>query len=97
MKPADPIVRKPMDMDRARVAEGTVHVIEERCKECSYCITYCPSGVLEYSEAINSKGYHFPVIVEGKESACVLCKFCDLICPEFAIYTTGDEPAGEGT
>ena len=93
MKPADPIARQPMDLDRARVSQGTVHVIDERCKECSYCIQYCPAGVLEYSTDINARGYHFPVIVDGKESACVLCKFCDLICPEFAIFTTGE--AGE--
>jgi len=30
----------------------------------------------------------FPGWVEGKEEACVHCRFCDLICPELAIYTT---------
>ena len=97
MKPADPIVRTPMDLDQARVSQGTVHVIDERCKECSFCIQYCPADVLEYSKTTNSKGYHFPVIVEGKESACVLCKFCDLICPDLAIYTTAVDEIGEGS
>ena len=73
-----------------------MHVINERCKECSYCIVYCPAEVLVYSEEINSKGYHYPIIAEGKDSACVLCKFCDLICPEFAIYTTDADADGEG-
>jgi formate hydrogenlyase subunit 6/NADH:ubiquinone oxidoreductase subunit I len=33
-------------------------------------------------------------VAEGKESDCVHCRFCDLICPELAIFTTeaGDEP-----
>jgi len=97
MKPADPIARTPMDLDQARVSQGIVHVIDERCKECSFCIQYCPAEVLEYSKATNSKGYHFPVIVEGKESACVLCKFCDLICPDLAIYTTDVDETGEGS
>ena len=88
MEPAAKFTRIPMDLDQAGVAQGTVHIIDERCKECSYCITYCPAQVLEYSTSINAKGYHFPVIAEGKEAACVLCKFCDLICPEFAIYTS---------
>lgn len=88
MEPAGNNTRRPMDLDQAGVAQGTVHIIDERCKECSYCITYCPATVLEYSKSINSRGYHYPVLVEGKESDCVLCKFCDLICPEFAIFTT---------
>ena len=88
MEPVAKFTRIPMDLDQAGVAQGTVHIIDERCKECSYCITYCPAQVLEYSKRINAKGYHFPVIAEGKGSACVLCKFCDLICPEFAIYTS---------
>gem|GEM_PF-96263 len=80
--------RKPMDLPLAKVPEGRVHVISERCKECNFCINYCPTEVLEYSKDINAKGYHFPIVANGKESSCVHCKFCDLICPELAIYTT---------
>jgi ferredoxin len=83
-----------MDLDQASVPSGRVHIIAERCKECSYCIVYCPAEVLVYSEDINSRGYHYPMIAEGKESACVLCKFCDLICPELAIHTTEDGDEG---
>jgi 2-oxoglutarate ferredoxin oxidoreductase subunit delta len=36
---------------------------------------------------MNAKGYHYPVVAEGKEQACVDCDFCKLVCPEFAIYT----------
>jgi 2-oxoglutarate ferredoxin oxidoreductase subunit delta len=77
-----------MDVHLAQVPEGKVHVISERCKECSLCITYCPTNVLIYSEDINARGYRFPIIDEGKESSCVHCRFCDLICPELAIFTT---------
>ena len=89
--------REPMDLERAQVPEGRVHVISERCKQCDFCITYCPTDVLAYSEEINAKGYHFPIVAEGKESACIRCKFCDLICPELAIFTTdaADEDARE--
>ena len=80
--------REPMDIDSAKIPVGRVHVIAERCKQCDFCITYCPTDVLEYSEDINAKGYHYPVVANGKERACVLCRFCDLICPELAIFTT---------
>ena len=80
--------RQPMDLSSAQVPMGRVHVISERCKQCNFCINYCPTKVLEYSAEINAKGYHFPIVSPGKETACVNCRFCDLICPELAIYTT---------
>ena len=81
-------LRQPIDLASAKVPVGRVHVIAERCKQCNFCINYCPTNVLEYSSDINAKGYHYPVVAEGKENACVHCRFCDLICPELAIYTT---------
>ena len=27
------------------------------------------------------------MVVPGKEDACTDCQFCDLVCPEMAIYT----------
>jgi len=38
------------------------------------------------------------MVAQGKESACVHCRFCDLICPELAIYTTdvADEEDASG-
>jgi 2-oxoglutarate ferredoxin oxidoreductase subunit delta len=80
--------REPMDVSRAQVPRGRVHVIAERCKQCNFCINYCPTEVLEYSTDINAKGYHYPIVADGKEAACVNCRFCDLLCPELAIYIT---------
>ena len=80
-----------MDMPLARVPVGDVHVIAERCKECGYCIEYCPTQVLVYTKEMNTKGYHYPIVAEGKETSCVHCKYCDLICPELAIYTTSSD------
>lgn len=79
--------RKPMDFDPLRLPMGEVHVIPERCKECGFCVGYCPEQVLAFSEEINLKGYHYPVIAADKEQACVHCGFCNLICPELAIFT----------
>lgn len=88
-------VRQPIDLASAKVPLGRVHVIAERCKQCDFCINYCPTDVLEYSDNINAKGYHYPVVAKGKEMSCVHCKFCDLICPELAIFTSELE-AGDG-
>lgn len=77
-----------MDLNLAQVPEGRVHVIAERCKECNFCINYCPADVLVYSEDTNYKGYRYPEVAEGKDSSCILCRFCDVICPELAIFTT---------
>ena len=79
--------RQPMDLKQARVPLGEVHVIPERCKECGYCVGFCPEQVLAFSEEINAKGYHYPVIAAGQGDACVHCGYCNLICPELAIYT----------
>jgi 2-oxoglutarate ferredoxin oxidoreductase subunit delta len=77
--------RRPLDLDTVRVAHGRVVVIEDRCKGCTYCTEYCARGVLSMSKAFNRKGYHFPQV--DRPEACVNCRFCQAICPEFAIYS----------
>lgn len=87
--------RVPIDLSSAQVPKGRVFTIPSRCKQCNFCIEFCPTDVLLYSEEINAKGYHYPVVVEGKENACVHCRFCDLICPELAIYTEEVDAEGQ--
>ena len=74
---------------KPRIFKGTVHIIENRCKGCGFCIEYCSKKILENSEAFNERGYHFPVVID--ENGCVNCKVCEDICPEFAIYSITDE------
>jgi len=79
--------RTPLDLDKVSIPHGQVYLIPERCKGCEICIQFCPKNVLEVSQETNTKGYHFPEIVAGRENECVNCQFCTLICPEFAIFT----------
>jgi len=79
--------RTPLNLEKFSQPQGEIYLIPERCKECEFCVRFCPKQVLQVSQATNSKGYHYPEIAEGKESACVHCEFCTLVCPEFAIFT----------
>ncbi|OIP32547.1 MAG: 4Fe-4S ferredoxin [Deltaproteobacteria bacterium CG2_30_43_15] len=73
-----------MDYEDIKIPRGKVSIIEDRCKGCSFCVEYCPRNVLEMSEYFNKKGYHIPYIKNPGD--CVNCNFCEVICPEFAIY-----------
>jgi 2-oxoglutarate ferredoxin oxidoreductase subunit delta len=79
--------RTPVDLAEIQLPEGQVYLIPERCKGCQLCIQLCPRQVLQDSEQTNSKGYHLPEVVPGKEHDCVHCQFCTMVCPEFAIFT----------
>jgi 2-oxoglutarate ferredoxin oxidoreductase subunit delta len=83
----DAIHRQPLNLESAQTPKGQVYVLPNRCKGCGYCIEFCPEDVLVFSSDINAKGYTFPIVQEGKESACVHCQFCNLVCPDLAIYT----------
>lgn len=86
-------VTKLLPSQRAKVSKGKVHIIEERCKGCGLCIDFCPTGVLRKSERLNEKGYHLPEQLEISEEgkSCVACGFCQVVCPEFAIWVE-EEP-----
>lgn len=77
--------RKPLDYDSITVPRGIVRIIVDRCKGCGFCVEYCPRDVLRMSEEFNIKGYHPPEVV--REAECVNCNLCEMICPDFAIYS----------
>jgi len=76
--------RQPLDRDRIQVPLGIVHIIDDRCKGCGFCVTFCPRDVLVMSKQANSKGYYPPELID--DSHCVNCGLCALLCPDFAIY-----------
>lgn len=79
--------REPVDKEGVRLPRGQVFVLIKRCKGCKLCVEFCPRQVLRNSDKPNSKGYHYPEVIPGKEDDCVHCEFCTMVCPEFAIYT----------
>ncbi len=81
--------RQPLDLDRARSVRGEVIVIEDRCKGCGFCVEYCPRDVLVLSGKFNPKGYHPPEV--DRPEFCVNCGLCEMICPEFAIFSIAAE------
>ncbi len=77
--------RIPLDAESILISKGIVHILTERCKGCGYCIEYCPRHILSFSPRFNKKGYHPPEAL--RPEGCVNCHYCEIICPEFAIYS----------
>ena len=51
----------------------------DECKGCGLCVLSCPKKVLEVSDKLNTKGYHYTVYTgEG----CIGCGICFYSCPE---------------
>lgn len=78
--------RVPLDAARVRPPRGQVHILVERCKGCGFCVEYCPRDVLKLSKSFNARGYHPPEVVQA--GLCVNCSHCQIVCPEFAIFST---------
>jgi 2-oxoglutarate ferredoxin oxidoreductase subunit delta len=67
-----------------RKGRGTVAVQSRVCKGCSFCIDFCPSKCLAFSQDFNAKGYHYPVLFKPED--CSGCNLCGMYCPDFAIF-----------
>ena len=85
--------RTPLDFDQVKIPQGEVVIIADRCKGCGFCVEYCPKDVLVMSEEFNRKGYHPPKVVKTGE--CVNCSLCEMICPDFAIFSVASAEAEE--
>ena len=66
-----------------------VEINVEICKECEYCMHFCPKkDVLAKSADLNKKGYYPAVAVNL--ASCVACGTCATCCPEAAITVFRD-------
>ena len=66
-----------------------IYITLDWCKGCLLCIQKCPKDALEVSDQINKKGIYPPQLKEKNE--CNNCRFCELICPDFAITVKIEE------
>ena len=64
-----------------------VRIEFERCKECEYCIKFCPKHILSKGTKVNKHGYYPPVITED---SCIACGTCAVMCPDMAISVYKD-------
>lgn len=87
--------RVPLDSGSVIPPRGAIVVLGDRCKGCKFCIEFCPKDVLEESSAMNPRGYRYPVLAPDKQEACIHCRFCSIVCPEFAIYSEAWQAGGE--
>ena len=60
----------------------------DRCKECHYCVKFCPKKIIAAGDKINKQGYYTPVIENMEE--CIGCATCAKVCPEGAIEVVKD-------
>lgn len=65
-----------------------VRIDFDRCKECHYCVKYCPQKILANGDKINKQGYYTPVVIDME--ACIACGTCGRVCPEGAIEVLKD-------
>jgi len=73
-------------MDHPTRPRGVVTIIADRCKECEFCVHYCPKDVLEIAPTYNTKGYRPARVRDSRRDECIACRFCQDVCPEFAIF-----------
>lgn len=64
-------------------ARGAIVVNTDTCKGCSLCVVACPTNVIELSDQVNGKGYHFAYM--ERPDACTGCMNCGLVCPDSCI------------
>ncbi len=70
---------------------NNVKIEFDRCKECLYCVKFCPKKIIEPGKKINKQGYYTPVISNMND--CIGCSTCGRVCPEGAIEVTTDSLA----
>lgn len=58
----------------------------ELCTGCGICVNSCPMDVIRMDEKIKKAVIKYP-------EDCMLCDFCEIDCPENAIYVSPEKSA----
>ena len=56
---------------------AVVKIDRKKCTDCGICVDICPVGVF---------GFENGKVVVKDSSKCILCRTCQIHCPEDAIY-----------
>ena len=59
------------------------------CKGCSFCVKFCPKGILELGKNRSERGFFYPHLTD--EEKCISCGICATVCPEGAIELSKKE------
>ena len=71
--------------NKTKTKEFVITIINDRCKGCKLCVSYCPMGTLKISNTVNHKGFFIPEVI--RVSTCKGCNQCSRMCPDFAIFS----------
>jgi len=58
-------------------------ILEDYCKSCGLCVSFCPKKILKISDKLNSHGFNVVVCID--ETQCTGCGNCTVVCPDAAI------------
>ena len=83
----DSVKREERARPKRRRPRGHVTLFPNWCKDCGLCVEFCPVGVLE-------QGPNGRIIVAHPDK-CTACRWCELHCPDFAIFVADVEPEEE--
>jgi len=64
--------------------QGHVTIFPIWCKGCGLCVEFCPTKVFEEKEDGR--------VVAAHPERCTACRWCELHCPDFAIFVTEVDP-----
>lgn len=56
---------------------------KELCKFCGMCAVACPKKIIVPAEDLNRFGNRY--MMQIRETECIGCKFCGMMCPDSAI------------
>ncbi len=81
----------PSNLHRIGIMPKKIHIEIDRelCTGCGICIRFCPKDVLGESETLNQYGNFYADVKKLEE--CILCRRCELYCPDFAISVEVEE------